>query len=108
LLSGKYLENEKTEGRFNQINPFMAGLVKQLVSADKYFSPDKIEDTKKKFKVIEEIGKQLGGSIAQVAIAWAIKNKDISTVLFGASKVSQIEDNFKAIEVAKKFTPEIE
>jgi len=35
----------------------MAGMIKGMVGADKYFAPDKIEDTKKKFKEIEEIGK---------------------------------------------------
>jgi len=60
------------------------------------------------FKEFEEIAKSLGGTIPQLAIAWTLRNKDVSTALFGASKVSQVDDNCKAIEVYRKFTPEID
>ena len=43
--------------------------------------------------------------MAQLAVAWVIANKDVSTCILGASKVSQLDENFKALEVYKKLTP---
>jgi len=40
-------------------------------------------------------------------LAWTLRNKDVSTAIFGASKVSQVEDNVKAVAVIKKITPEV-
>ena len=51
--------------------------------------------------------KKLNCSLAQLAVAWVIANKDVSTCILGASKVSQLDENFKALEVYKKLTPEI-
>ena len=46
-------------------------------------------------------------SLAQLAVAWVIANKDVSTCILGASKASQLDENFKALEIYKKLTPEI-
>jgi len=51
--------------------------------------------------------KELETSITCLAIAWCVKNKNVSTVLLGATKEHQIEENLKALSVAKKLTPEI-
>lgn len=40
-------------------------------------------------------------SIGQLALAWCIKNKNVSTVLLGATQTSQLEENFGAIAVAR-------
>lgn len=52
---------------------------------------------------LEPIAKGLGVSLAQLAIAWCLKNPNVSTVILGASKVDQIHENLKAIEVADKL-----
>ena len=46
-------------------------------------------------------------SVAQLALAWCVKNQDVTTVLLGATKVEQIEDNLKCIQVAEKLTDEL-
>ena len=69
------------------------------------FDPDTI---KLKLKSLEELAKENGCTQAQLCVAWSVANKDISTTIFGASKVSQVEDNLAAVEVAKRWTPEIE
>ena len=57
---------------------------------------------------LKELGeKKLNCSLAQLAVAWVIANKDVSTCILGASKVSQLEENYKALEIYKKLTPEI-
>ena len=50
------------------------------------------------------IAKELGCSQAQLALAWCLKNPNVSTVITGASRVQQVEENFKALEVAGKLT----
>ena len=45
--------------------------------------------------------------MTQLAVAWVIANKDVSTCILGASKASQLVENFKALEIYKKLTPEI-
>jgi hypothetical protein len=37
-----------------------------------------------------------------------LSNKDVSTCIFGASKVSQVESNIKALQIAEKWTEELE
>jgi aryl-alcohol dehydrogenase-like predicted oxidoreductase len=40
-------------------------------------------------------------------LAWCLKNENVSTVILGASKASQLEENLKAAEVKSKLTPEV-
>lgn len=43
-----------------------------------------------------------------MALAWVLTNSDVSVALVGASKLSQMENNIKALEFAKKWNLEIE
>ena len=56
---------------------------------------------------LEPIAAELGGSLAQLAIAWAAKNPRVSTVITGASKVSQLQSNLGALDMLEKLTPEV-
>ena len=56
---------------------------------------------------LKNIARDLGCSQNQLAIAWAIYNKDVSTALFGVKNSQQILDNIEAVNVMKKLTPEI-
>lgn len=55
-----------------------------------------------------ELCKELGYSQGQLALAWALANKNVSTLILGISKVAYVEDNLKALELYKKWTPELE
>jgi voltage-dependent potassium channel beta subunit len=70
---------------------------------------ENIENEKKvaKVKRLGKIADDLGVSLAQLSIAWILKNPNVSTVITGASKVGQVSENLKAIDVAGKITPEI-
>ena len=46
-------------------------------------------------------------SLAQLSIAWVIKNSDVSTAILGAMKPEQMIENLKALEVSNKLTKEI-
>ena len=50
-------------------------------------------DTLEKIEALNEIAKERGQSLAQMALAWILRDGDITSVLIGASKASQIVDN---------------
>jgi voltage-dependent potassium channel beta subunit len=56
---------------------------------------------------LEELASSLGCSMAQLAIAWVAKNPRVSTVITGASQLSQLQENLGAVAVLPKLTPEI-
>ncbi|MBN8656512.1 MAG: aldo/keto reductase [Anaerolineae bacterium] len=60
-----------------------------------------------KVAALEPIAKELGGTVAQLALAWCLKNPFVSTVITGASRVEQVHENMKSAEIAPKLTPEI-
>jgi voltage-dependent potassium channel beta subunit len=53
------------------------------------------------------IAKSLGTSLPCLAVAWCLKNPNISTVILGASKVEQLAENLKALDVIAKLTPQV-
>jgi len=54
-----------------------------------------------------EVADDLGVSLAQMSLAWVLKNPNVSTVITGASKVSQVTENMKAAEVKGKLTDDV-
>ena len=53
---------------------------------------------------LEGVAKELGCTLAQLAIAWCARNPNVSTVITGASRVSQVEENLRAAEFIPKLT----
>ncbi len=60
-----------------------------------------------KVSALEHVAKELGCTLAQLAIAWCLKNPNVSTVITGASRVEQVHENMKAVEVTPKLIPEV-
>jgi len=56
---------------------------------------------------LEPIARELGCSMAQLAIAWCAKNPRVSTVITGASRVAQVRENMAAVDVIDKLTPAV-
>ncbi|KAG2502416.1 hypothetical protein JM16_009817, partial [Phytophthora kernoviae] len=65
-----------------------------------------VEDVEKADK-LKPIAKELGCTLAQLALAWCVSNENVSTVLLGASRPSQLEENLKSLEIVSKITPEV-
>ncbi len=68
------------------------------------------EEGKKKIekvKKLEPIAKELGISQADLALAWCLKNPNVSTVITGSSKPEQVKKNMKAIDAVAKVTGEV-
>ena len=73
------------------------------------FLRDGLLDAKKNAAVaaLEPIAAELGGTLAQLALAWVAKNPRVSTVITGASKLEQLHANLGALLVLDKLTPEL-
>ncbi len=65
------------------------------------------KDNLKKVEKLEKIAKDLGLSMPVMAVAWCLKNPNVSTVMLGASKTAQLKENFKAIAAKEKLTPDV-
>ncbi|HMQ75168.1 MAG TPA: aldo/keto reductase [Flavobacteriales bacterium] len=61
----------------------------------------------KKVNELKAIAQELGLSLPVFAVAWCLKNPRVSTVMLGASKVPQLEENLKAVEAQDLLTPEV-
>ncbi len=97
-LTGKYLKNQNAEGRLN-IEGF--DWLKEAVLGNK--AKERKEATEKFVALAEE----LGSSPAQLALAWCVKNPNVSTVILGASKPEQLKENLGAMQTAEKLSEEV-
>ncbi len=95
LLTGKYRQGVPAGSRGSLDG--MGFLVKGLTDAAK----------NEAVALLEPIARDLGGNVAQLAIAWANHNPRVSTVILGASKLAQLQDNLGALELTPKLTPEV-
>jgi len=68
-----------------------------------------LTDTAKNSAVaqLEDVASNLGCNLAQLAIAWTAHNPRVSTVITGASKVTQLRDNLGAVEIIPKLTTDV-
>ena len=55
---------------------------------------------------MRDVADELGCTLAQLSIAWCAANPNVSTVITGASRPEQVVDNFGALDVLPKLTPE--
>lgn len=90
LLSGKYSRNVQSPEDSRRLN------------FD--FPPVNKEKAYDIIDVMQSIAQQKGISVAQLALAWLLHQPAVTTVIIGAKKTEQLEDNLKAIEV--KLTQE--
>ena len=95
LLTGKY-QNGVPEGSRGAL-PSMGFLVKGLTDAAKNAAVAKLAG----------VATELDCTLAQLAIAWTVRNPRVSTVITGASRLSQLQDNLGALAVVPKLTPEM-
>jgi aryl-alcohol dehydrogenase-like predicted oxidoreductase len=56
---------------------------------------------------LEVLANELECTMSQLAIAWAAHNPHVSTVITGASKIEQLQDNLGAIDVLCRLTPDV-
>ena len=66
-------------------------------------TPERIDKAKR----LQPLAADLGCSMAQMALAWCLKNPNVSTVITGASRREQVVENMKALDVVPKLTPDV-
>lgn len=95
LLTGKYRSGVPADSR---------GAIPRMK-----FLVDDLTDKAKNGVVgeLEMVARELGCTTAQLAIAWCARNPNVSSVITGASKVSQVEENLKAADVIPRLTPQV-
>lgn len=94
VLSGKYL------GEAGDTRLSMQGMD---WLRERNITPERLE----KVRQLKVISDGLGVSLAQMAIAWCLKNPNVSTAILGASKTEQLEDNLRALDIMENLTPEV-
>ncbi|MBD3617651.1 MAG: aldo/keto reductase [Gracilimonas sp.] len=99
LLTGKYNEGIP-EGSRLDLEKY-SWLRKKLLETER--GRQKLE----KVKQLAPVAQDLGISMPQLALAWCLKNPNVSTVITGASKVSQVEQNMKTMDVIDKVDDEV-
>lgn len=67
-----------------------------------------IQDAKlAKVKQLTQLAGELGVSLAALAIAWTIKNPNVTTAILGATKKTQLEENLKALDAVKLLSDDV-
>ncbi len=59
-----------------------------------------------KVRALADVARGLDCTPAQLAIAWCLRNRDVSSVILGASRPQQVRENLGALEVAARLSPE--
>jgi voltage-dependent potassium channel beta subunit len=95
MLTGKYNNGIPTDSR-------------ATLKGYEWLRPDLTDPVRiGKVRKLVPICSDLGISMAQMALAWCLKNPHVSTVITGASRVEQVQENMKALEVVDKLVPEV-
>jgi len=66
-----------------------------------------VEERIEKVQQLADVADDVGCSTAQLALAWCLTNPDVSTVITGASKPHQVEENMQALDVVDQIDDEV-
>jgi voltage-dependent potassium channel beta subunit len=95
LLTGKYKDGIPADSR---------GALSGYEWLSKQISD---KGAREKVERLRPIAADLGCSLAQMCLAWCTTNPNVSSVITGASRPSQVVENFGAIDVVPLLTPEV-
>jgi voltage-dependent potassium channel beta subunit len=98
ILTGKYDDGCPPDTRAN--HPGLEWLRDRLVG-------DEGAEDREKARRLKPVADDIGCTRSQLAIAWCLLNKNVSTVITGASKVEQVEENMAALDLVDKLTPDV-
>ncbi|MBA3647069.1 MAG: aldo/keto reductase [Chitinophagales bacterium] len=96
ILTGKYNNSKPGSTRL-----FMKGL--------EWLKEQKLNDENVlgKIKLLSAFALEIGIRMPHLAIGWCLKNSNVSTVILGASKTSQLKENLDALEILPKLTDDV-
>jgi len=95
LLTGKYNDGVPADSR--------AALKGYEWLSERVLDADKLRRVRK----LAPLAQELGCTLAQLALAWCLRNPNVSTVITGASRPAQVQENMKALDVVPRLTPEV-
>lgn len=95
FLTGKYLAGFPEGSRL--------GLEGFEWLKDRWLQEEKIS----KLRQLDALAKELGISVGGMAIAWTIRNPNVTTAILGATSAPQLEENLKALEILPLLTDEV-
>lgn len=108
ILSGKYNDvvdgHPPADSRFGASKERFAEMMRARIGAtdDDAWKRD-IEVVKR----LKPVADRLGVTQSQLAVAWCLKNDNVSSVITGASRPEQIEENVGALRILDRLTPEV-
>ena len=95
LLSGKYTKGDVKDTRLADVK--LGWLKENVMQADRLHKVEKLQ----------EVADNLNVSLAKFALAWCLKNPNVSSVILGASKSAQLKENLTALEVVPLLTDKV-
>ena len=94
LLTNKYLQGVPEDSRVTRGNSFSADMI--------------TDENLERVRALNEIATRRGQTLAQMAIAWALRDERVTSALLGASSVGQLEQNVAALERLEFDSSELE
>ncbi len=98
LLTGKYSEGIPDNSRL---------ALKELSWLKERFQNEGMQEKIIKINQLKEIADGIDISLTQLALAWCLKNPNVSSVITGASKLSQMKENLKAVDAVSKINESV-
>ena len=98
ILTGKYNDGIPADSRMN-----LPGYEWLKARLDSPAGKDQLEKVRQLAKLAGEVGLP----IHHLALLWCLANPHVSTVILGASRLSQLKDNLKALDSRDKLTPDV-
>jgi L-glyceraldehyde 3-phosphate reductase len=87
ILTDRYLDGIPADSRAGR-------------SDSPFLQPEQVKETIEMVRQLNEIARQRGQSLAQMAISWVLRQPAVTSAVIGASRVEQIEDLLPAVEAA--------
>lgn len=95
-------------GKYNQgLPPGTRANLKGYEWLKEWIESEESQKNIAKARQLTPLADELGCSMAQLALAWCLKNQHVSTVITGASRPDQVSENLGSLEVVGKLTPDI-
>lgn len=105
ILSGKY--NDMVDGKLPPDSRYAASKDGFADFVRGKFGSGEVAQELQIVRKLKPVADKLGVSQSQLAVAWCLKNPNVSSVIMGASRPEQIEDTVGALKILDKLTPEI-
>ena len=87
LLTGKYLQGIPEGSRMQREGKKVRGLTENMLT----------ESNLNSLRMLDEMAKRRGQTMAQMALSWLLKDNRVTSVLIGASRPEQLEENVQAL-----------